>query len=32
MVLGNYYLIMEDVGCEGEGMIFKDYDEVVMVY
>ncbi len=24
MVLGNYYLTMEEAGHEGEGMIFKD--------
>ncbi|PNY18183.1 DNA-directed RNA polymerase subunit beta' [Streptococcus parauberis] len=32
MVLGNYYLTMEDPGREGEGMIFKDLDEAVMAY
>lgn len=32
MVLGNYYLTMEDAGREGEGMIFKDKDEAVMAY
>ena len=32
MVLGNYYLTMEDEGREGEGMIFKDIDEAVMAY
>ena len=32
MVLGNYYLTMEDAGREGEGMIFKDHDEAVMAY
>ncbi|MCR8968243.1 DNA-directed RNA polymerase subunit beta' [Streptococcus zalophi] len=30
MVLGNYYLTMEDEGRKGEGMIFKDRDEAVM--
>ena len=30
MVLGNYYLTMEEAGREGEGMIFKDMDEAVM--
>ena len=32
MVLGNYYLTMEDSGREGEGMVFKDRDEAVMAY
>ncbi|HHK5573989.1 TPA: hypothetical protein ACQUH4_000692 [Neisseria cinerea] len=32
MVLGNYYLTMEEAGREGEGMIFKDRDEAVMTY
>jgi len=32
MVLGNYYLTMEQVGREGEGMIFRDADEAVMAY
>ncbi|QEY06884.1 DNA-directed RNA polymerase subunit beta' [Streptococcus ratti] len=32
MVLGNYYLTMEDAGREGEGMVFKDRDEAVMAY
>lgn len=32
MVLGNYYLTMEDAGREGEGMVFKDADEAVMAY
>ncbi|HLQ40061.1 MAG TPA: DNA-directed RNA polymerase subunit beta' [Tetragenococcus sp.] len=27
MVLGNYYLTLEEVGREGEGMIFRDMDE-----
>ena len=27
MVLGNYYLTMEEAGREGEGMVFKDRDE-----
>ncbi|WP_407893902.1 DNA-directed RNA polymerase subunit beta' [Lacticaseibacillus sp. N501-2] len=30
IVLGNYYLTMEQKGREGEGMIFKDANEVVM--
>ena len=29
MVLGNYYLTMEEAGREGEGMVFKDRDEAV---
>ena len=32
MVLGNYYLTMEEPGREGEGMVFKDRDEAVMAY
>ncbi|CQR23989.1 DNA-directed RNA polymerase subunit beta' [Streptococcus varani] len=32
MVLGNYYLTMEDAGREGEGMVFKDANEAVMAY
>ena len=32
MVLGNYYLTMEEAGREGEGMVFKDRDEAVMAY
>ena len=32
MVLGNYYLTMEEEGREGEGMVFKDIDEAVMAY
>ncbi|WP_155287483.1 DNA-directed RNA polymerase subunit beta' [Lacticaseibacillus zhaodongensis] len=30
IVLGNYYLTMEDVGRVGEGMIFKDANEVLL--
>ncbi len=30
VVLGNYYLTMEQKGREGEGMIFKDTNEVLM--
>ena len=32
LVLGNYYLTMEEAGREGEGMVFKDRDEAVMAY
>ncbi|WP_461243348.1 DNA-directed RNA polymerase subunit beta' [Secundilactobacillus muriivasis] len=32
MVIGNYYLTMEEAGREGEGMIFKDKDEAVLAY
>ncbi|SJZ59002.1 DNA-directed RNA polymerase subunit beta' [Pilibacter termitis] len=32
MVLGNYYLTMEQAGREGEGMIFRDANEAVMAY
>ena len=29
MVLGNYYLTMEQEGRVGEGMFFKDMDEAI---
>ena len=32
IVLGNYYLTLEERGREGEGMIFKDVPEVEMAY
>ncbi|MCD2257305.1 DNA-directed RNA polymerase subunit beta' [Agrilactobacillus fermenti] len=32
VVLGNYYLTLEEKGRHGEGMVFKDVDEVVMAY
>ncbi|GAT18022.1 DNA-directed RNA polymerase subunit beta' [Secundilactobacillus silagei] len=32
MVIGNYYLTLEEVGREGEGMIFKDTNEAVLAY
>lgn len=32
MVLGNYYLTMEEAGREGEGMIFRDMDEAVLAW
>ncbi|NVY96299.1 DNA-directed RNA polymerase subunit beta' [Lactobacillus sp. DCY120] len=32
VVLGNYYLTLEERGREGEGMIFKDINEVEMAY
>ncbi|MDR0921896.1 MAG: DNA-directed RNA polymerase subunit beta' [Lactobacillales bacterium] len=32
MVLGNYYLTMEQAGREGEGMIFRDADEAVLAW
>ena len=32
MVLGNYYLTMEEVGALGEGNIYKDIDELKMAY
>ncbi|KZL35634.1 DNA-directed RNA polymerase subunit beta' [Secundilactobacillus collinoides] len=32
MVIGNYYLTMEEAGREGEGMIFKDMNEAVLAY
>ncbi|MGX6978200.1 DNA-directed RNA polymerase subunit beta' [Vagococcus elongatus] len=30
MVLGNYYLTMEEDGREGEGMVFRDMNEAVL--
>ncbi|MDR0690824.1 MAG: DNA-directed RNA polymerase subunit beta', partial [Streptococcaceae bacterium] len=32
MVLGNYYLTMEEAGREGEGMIFRDIAEAVLAW
>ena len=32
MVLGNYYLTMEEVGAVGEGNIYKDTNELMMAY
>lgn len=32
MVLGSYYLTVEKDGAKGEGMIFKDWDEVIFAY
>ncbi|KRM13379.1 DNA-directed RNA polymerase subunit beta' [Paucilactobacillus suebicus] len=32
MVIGNYYLTIEESGREGEGMIFKDIDEARTAY
>ena len=32
MVLGNYYLTMEEQGREGEGMVFKDLTEAITAY
>lgn len=32
MVLGNYYLTMEEPGQLGEGMVFRDLDEVVLAW
>ncbi len=32
MVIGNYYMTIEDKGREGEGMIFKDTNEAFMAY
>ncbi|MDR3156449.1 MAG: DNA-directed RNA polymerase subunit beta' [Lactobacillales bacterium] len=32
MVLGNYYLTMEEVGREGEGMIFRNLEEAMLAY
>jgi len=32
MVLGCFYLTMEEAGCKGEGMVFTDIDEVMLAY
>lgn len=32
MVLGSYYLTIEVPGAKGEGMIFKDFEEMLMAY
>ncbi|MGL5438889.1 MAG: DNA-directed RNA polymerase subunit beta' [Filifactoraceae bacterium] len=32
MVLGSYYLTMEEDGVQGEGSIYKDYNEMVLAY
>ncbi|SNS38994.1 DNA-directed RNA polymerase subunit beta' [Anaerovirgula multivorans] len=32
MVLGSYYLTIEVAGVKGEGMIFKDFEEMLMAY
>ena len=32
MVLGCYYLTVEDEGCKGEGKVFSDLDEVFLAY
>ncbi|ARE89536.1 DNA-directed RNA polymerase subunit beta' [Clostridium formicaceticum] len=32
MVLGSYYLTIEVPGIKGEGMIFKDFEEMLMAY
>lgn len=32
MVLGSYYLTVDNEGEKGEGMIFKDFDEMMLAY
>ncbi|MCC5911451.1 MAG: DNA-directed RNA polymerase subunit beta' [Clostridiaceae bacterium] len=32
MVLGSYYLTIEVAGVKGEGMVFKDFEEMLMAY
>lgn len=32
MVLGSYYLTVEESGVKGEGMMFKDYEEMLLAY
>ncbi|QXM07304.1 DNA-directed RNA polymerase subunit beta' [Crassaminicella indica] len=32
MILGSYYLTIEEENQPGEGMIFKDFDEMLMAY
>ena len=32
MILGAYYLTIDEAGAKGEGMVFKDKDEAMMAY
>ncbi len=32
MVLGNYYLTLEDPNAPGEGTVYRNYDEVMLAY
>ncbi len=32
MVLGNYYLTLEKAGADGEGTVYRNYDEVMLAY
>ena len=32
MVLGSYYMTVETKGATGEGMVFKDYNEMIVAY
>lgn len=32
MILGSYYLTIEREGAKGEGMVFKDFEEMLMAY
>lgn len=32
MILGSYYLTIEREGMKGEGMVFKDHEELLMAY
>ncbi|MBQ8044068.1 MAG: DNA-directed RNA polymerase subunit beta', partial [Clostridia bacterium] len=32
MILGSYYLTIDEKGAKGEGMVFKDEDEAMMAY
>lgn len=32
MVLGSYYLTMEDPSAKGKGMIFRDHNEMILAY
>jgi DNA-directed RNA polymerase subunit beta' len=32
MVLGSYYMTIGEENCKGDGMIFKDYDEMFLAY
>ena len=32
MILGTYYLTLEESGVQGEGSVYKDFDEMILAY
>jgi len=32
MILGTYYLTLDEEGVKGEGSVYKDYDEMILAY